>query len=209
MNKSDLLKLLESAHPTYNERVARVESGGIVKKWGMGVGEPLSIEPYRMEMLGVAPGRFLDARPKKISKNRYCYYFDGAGRVLARKEYSEPSETATKAWIVFWEFYDYLDEQILRYSYGSALDGLEDSPTLQRVACVDYEDGHVVRVGELFRKRLEYTEIHYSYEEERIRRIDIVWPEQGQRRRLTVQHDVDQLTIIEETPDGPECIYPK
>jgi hypothetical protein len=209
VTKSDLLKLLESAHPTYNERVARVESEGVVKKWGMGVGEPLSIEPYRMEILGIKPGRFLDAAPKKIAKNRYCYYFDATGRVLGRKEYSEPSEAATKAWIVFWEFYDHIDGQILRYSYGSALDGLEDTPTLQRVACVRCEDGRVVRVGELLRKRLEYTEIHYSYEEEEIRRIDIVWPEMDQRRILIVQHNADRLTIVEETPDGPECIYPE
>ena len=87
MTKSDLLKLLESAHPTYNERVARVESEGVVKKWGMGVGEPLSIEPYRMEILGIKPGRFLDAGAKKIANKAYCNLFCAAGRVVGRKEY--------------------------------------------------------------------------------------------------------------------------
>jgi len=39
VNKTDLLKLRESTHSTYNERVGRVESEGVVQKWGMGGGE--------------------------------------------------------------------------------------------------------------------------------------------------------------------------
>jgi hypothetical protein len=207
MKKKYLEKTLHTNADLYNVHLTTAESNAVEKKWGTGDGEPFSVEPYRMEILGISPGKFLDKPPKKITKNKYCYHIDGLGKIIARTEYSEPYGNQ---WIVYREFYEQTIDGIVRYSYGSAVDGQKDTPNLQKVALIEFKkNSQVNAVYEIFKKRLEYTETRYEYIDNAISKISTLWPDTGMTRSILVSNKDGQTFLHEVTPDGIDQIYPE
>lgn len=59
MQKDSLVKLLAACDGAYPRFLQKAKEKTKSQKWGTGVGVPWSLEPYRVEMLGIKPGRML------------------------------------------------------------------------------------------------------------------------------------------------------
>lgn len=207
MTKSALERALKENASAYDDKLRSAEANTSETRWAVG-GVPGDLEPLRLELLGMAPGRYLKNAPKKIATGALRCCFDARERIVSTTEYAERDDAGQ--WIVYREFFEYHDAQVLRFSYGSAVDGMPDSPTLQKVARIESDaSGRTTLVAELLFKRLEYTETRYTYCEDRVGEIHIRWPETRATRTITVAHDHDAIRLHELTPDGPEQIYPE
>ena len=207
MTKSALERALQENAASYHDKLKSADANTAEIRWAV-ASAPLALEPFRMELLGMAPGKFLKSAPKNIAAGRLRCCFDAQQRIVSTTEYAELDDAGQ--WLVYREFYEYLGAQVLRYSYGSAVDGMPDSPTLQKVAAIECDaQGRTTVVKEIFFRRLEYTETSYTYCETGIGEINIRWPETGAVRTITVKHDHGAISLHEITPDGLEQIYPE
>lgn len=207
MTKTALERALKENAGAYDDKLRSAEANTSETRWAVG-GVPGDLEPFRMELLGIAPGRYLKNAPKKIATGALRCCFDARQRIVSTTEYAE--RDGDGQWIVYREFFEYQDAQVLRFSYGSAVDGMQDSPTLQKVACIESDAmGRTTIVEEIRHRRLEYTETSYTYCEDEIGEIHIRWPETDATRTITVDRDHGAISLHEITPDGPEQIYPE
>lgn len=207
MNKETLVELMQERDLTYPAFLQRAEARTSSTQWGMGIGEPYSLEPYRMELLGIKPGRML----KKISKparNRFCYLFDDQRRIIYKIEYTSPNDH--KEWRHADDFYEHGEKYIFRYVFGSVVRDGEDAK-LHRIVCAELSNKRIIKTMQLERDDHEYTEEFYQYDaNQNIIGIRTVWPEMsGHQRIYKVLHETEVVRILEIDKDGETQIYPK
>ncbi|MCL2310496.1 MAG: hypothetical protein FWC42_09565 [Proteobacteria bacterium] len=177
MSKNSLVELLHERTGTYLDFLRNARANTASEKWGMGIGHPFSLEPYRMETLGIKPGRMLKKKSEP-AKGRYQYSYDSAGRVIHMCEYAEwGGPPGDKAWIKSDDFYEYPIDSAFRYVFGNTF---KDDPSseLTRIVQAHYENGLITKISQLENdETLEYTETLYSYDGNgKIIRIQTQWP---------------------------------
>jgi hypothetical protein len=197
MNKETLKKLLNERNFTYPQFLQRARNNTVSTQWGMGIGEPYSLEPYRMELLGGKPGRML----KKVSepaKNRYLYSFDKDGRVIHKLEYCFiGGPPGNKSWVHHDDFYEYFDDHALRFVFHSI--SHDDEPRdLTRVVWISFDKDRVKKYFQLENNNYEYTETSYFYDDDNIIKIITSWPEGPYPdRNYRIIHEPDSFRIVE------------
>jgi hypothetical protein len=210
MNKETLIKLMQERDLTYPDFLQRAKANTSSTQWGMGIGAPYSLEPYRMELLGIKPGRML----KKISKpapNRFCYSFDNQGRVIYKIGYASlGGPQSDQAWIHSDDFYEYEGKYATRYVFGSVFRGGEDAK-LHRIVCAELKNKKIIKTVQLERDNYEYTEEFYQYDNDgNIIDIRLMWPENLNHQRVfKILHETKGIRILEIDKDGETQIYPE
>ncbi|WP_322047674.1 hypothetical protein [Paraburkholderia sp. J67] len=210
MSKDALLELFHDRSGTYSTFLRTALESSVSEKWGEGVGAPFSLEPYRMEILGIKPGRML----KKLSepgKRRYHYFYNSDGKVIYARAYSEiggPPED--RAWMHADDFYEYDADSAFRYVFGNAFRENPDSK-LTRIVKVVYENGLPVREFQLESRNFEYTETNHSYDGSgNLIEIKIKWPDGPYPdRMLKIYHEIDGLKVFEIRDQREIPVYPE
>lgn len=208
MNKEELIALMEARDRKYPEFVAAVRREVATTRWGSGVGEPYTVEPYRMEVLGIKPGKMLK-KAAEPGPRKHCYSYDAAGQVIHRVEYEElGGSEKNRAWIHADDFYEYRDGQILKFVFGGVFGDGEDAK-LTRVACIKFAEGRVVSLAQLERRQFEYTETYYKYNDNAVSEIRIRWPEGPYPDRLIeVAGSGDEVKLFAIRDGARKQIYP-
>ncbi len=82
--KEKLEKLMKEYKSKSKELIEEAENNSIKKIWSQGIGDAFSIEPYRVELLGIKPSRILK-KAGEPGKNKHCYDLDKVGRIIHSK----------------------------------------------------------------------------------------------------------------------------
>lgn len=209
MNKETLVKLMQERDLTYPEFLQQAQKDTVSERWGMGIGEPYSMEPYRMELLGIKPGRMLK-KPSKPTRYRYCYSYDKDGRVIRMVEYSEMGGAPeNRVWLCGEDFYEYGDKCIIRYVFGNVSCGGEDA-SLDRIVWANTDGNKIIKTLQLENRSLEYTEECYSYDNDKIIEMHLRWPEGPYPGRdFRVFHESGGVRIMETWNNQEIQIYPE
>ncbi|WP_152608118.1 hypothetical protein [Burkholderia sp. A9] len=177
MKKDDLVELLHESDGAYSKFLRLAKENAKSEGWGTGAGSPFSLEPYRIEMLGVKPGRMLKGKSES-GPQRYCYSCDEQGRVIHMVAYGKlGGPPGSRDWMRSDDFYKYSESAATRYVYGNTFKENPDSQ-VTRVVRLSYVSGKVSGVFQLEKRSLEYTETNYSYDASgSIVGIVVKWPE--------------------------------
>lgn len=209
MNKEMLTQLMKERDLTYPEFLRRAQANTISTKWGAGVSEPYSLEPYRIEMLGNKPGRFLK-KGSEPAPNRYCYSYDDKGRVIHMVKYASlggPPEDRT--WIHGDDFYEYGDGYAVRYVFGNAFRESPESK-LTRIVWMEIDSGNVRKSLQLENEKYTYTETHYHYDGEEVDEIRDTWPYGPYPDRvLKITRGMEGIKIVEVRDRKEIPVYPE
>lgn len=210
MNKHELMAILTSKNSAYPEFAAIAAAQTSSIKWAFGIAPPFSLEPYRVELLGIKPGKMLKTASSP-GRNRHRYSFDSEGRVLHCVSYASRSgRPGQERWIHVDDFYDYAyaKDTIIRYVYGDVVDGGEDA-ALDRVVVVELKSGSVVRDWVLEGGELEYSKTEYLYVGGKVDEIRRTWPDAPERNsHFKLIHEKDGVRILERGARGETQIYP-
>jgi hypothetical protein len=209
MNKETLIQLMRKHALTYPQFLQRAQEKAVATQWGMGIGDPYSLEPYRMELLGIKPGRMLK-KPSKPAQNRYCYSFDKYKRVIHKIGYDElVGPPRDKVWLHTDDFYEYGDGYAIRYVFGGVYEGGEDAK-LDRIVWAEINGSKISKTFQLEDDH-EYTEESYFYDDSgNITNICLRWPECPQQGRdFKVLHESDNVKIFEIWQGEEVLTYPK
>ncbi|WP_155631406.1 hypothetical protein, partial [Burkholderia cepacia] len=161
MQKDSLVKLLAACDGAYPRFLQKAKEKTKSQKWGAGVGVPWSLEPYRVEMLGIKPGRMLKGESEP-GPRRYCYSYDDEGRVIHVVKYGKLIGPAdNRDWIRSDEFYEYFDGFVMRYVYDDTFREDPDSEMTRIVKFAIADDKNYVAF-QIEKDDLEYTETIYS-----------------------------------------------
>jgi hypothetical protein len=208
MNKEMLIKLMQERDLTYPQFLQQIQENTVSTRWGMGIGEPYSLEPYRMELVGIKPGRMLK-KPSKPAPNRYCYSYDKEGRVIHKVEHiGFGGPPGNKSWMHSDDFYEYGDGHVIRYVFGSFL--TEEEAKLDGIIWANVGDKKVHKTFRLNKWQCEYTEVSYSYDGGNVIGIRIQWPEGPYPDRvLKVLHESGDTVRILDISREEIQIYPE
>ncbi|MBN3824833.1 hypothetical protein G3O00_14555 [Burkholderia sp. Ac-20384] len=210
MKKESLVKLLSECDGAYPRFLQTAMENTKSRRWGTGVGAPWSLEPYRMEMLGIKPGRMLKGESEP-GPRRYCYSYDDEGRVIHVVKYGKlmgPAEN--RDWVRSDEFYDYSDGVATRYVYDDTFREDPDSEITRIVQFANINDG-VDKAFQIERDDLEYTETIYSRGSSGVvSNITVHWPDGPfPDRVLEVIGEGDSVTIFEIRDKEKIRVYPE
>ncbi|WP_420212040.1 hypothetical protein ACN8ZM_18945 [Burkholderia aenigmatica] len=210
MPKESLVKLLSECGGAYPRFLQKAIENTKSQRWGTGVGAPWSLEPYRMEVLGIKPGRMLKGESKP-GPRRYRYSYDNEGRVIHVVKYGKligPAEN--RDWMRSDEFYDYSDGVATRYVYDNTFRENPDSEVTRIVRLSAINDGFN-GAFQIEGDDLEYTETIYSRTTSGvINRITVQWPDGPfPDRVLEVIGEGDGVTIFEIRERGKIRVYPE
>jgi hypothetical protein len=213
MSKNTLLKILSDKNGRYLDFLRCAHADAASEKWGSGVGAPFSLEPYRMEILGIKPGKMLKIQSEP-GVRKYQYFYDSKGRVIYVRAYSKlggPPEDRT--WIHADDFYEYGADLAIRYVFGNTFRN-NPSSQLTRIVQVKYEDELIVKAFQLESRNLEYTETTYYYGDgddgAYIAKIEIKWPDGPYPDRvLKVDHKGGDVSIFELRDNRKIPVYPE
>jgi hypothetical protein len=176
--------------------------------WASGPGEPFSLEPYRMELLGIDPGKVIESEAQqKPAKVRLKYLLDEHGRVICRTEYAD-RDGKQGPWIVQHEFYECSDEAVHRYTFGTALEHAIEG-RLHRVTVLHLSGSQVTHAEDLYFKRQEYTRKTFEYEDSHCKAVTMTWPDTGRSRHFVATSTHGRIEIFEVENGQRERIYPE
>ncbi|POM17557.1 Uncharacterised protein [Burkholderia cepacia] len=210
MQKDSLVKLLAECDGAYPRFLQKAKEKTKSQKWGTGVGVPWSLEPYRMEMLGIKPGRMLKGESEP-GPRRYCYSYDDEGRVIHVVKYGKLIGPAdNRDWIRSDEFYEYFDGFVMRYVYDDTFreDPGSEITRIVKFAIVDDKNSVAYQIE---KDDLEYTETIYSRAATGgIKNITVHWPEGPfPDRVLEVVGEGAELEIFEIRDRVKLPVYPE
>ncbi|MPV67481.1 hypothetical protein [Burkholderia sp. BE17] len=207
--RDELINLLHESDGAYPMFLMRAKENTRSENWGAGVGVPFSLEPYRMEVLGVKPGRMLKHKSEP-GPRRYCYSYDDQGRVIHAVAYGKLGGTpGSLDWMRSDDFYEYSENAATRYVFGNTFRGNPDSQ-VTRVVRLNCVNGRVYGVFQVEKGSLEYTETTYSYDAVgNIVEIRIKWPEgRFPDRVLSVERGGSGVSIFEIRDQRRIPVYP-
>ncbi|CAI8695427.1 hypothetical protein BTK96_000342 [Burkholderia pyrrocinia] len=210
IGRNDLVNLLIESDGAYPKFLRRAKESTKSERWGCGVGAPLSLEPYRTEMLGVKPGRMLKGKSNP-GPRRYCYSYDDQGRVIHLVAYGKlGGPPGSQDWMRSDDFYEYSDNAATRYVFGNTFRENPDSQ-MTRVVRLSYVNGKVSSVFQVEKGNLEYTETTYSYDAVgNIVEIRVKWPEgRFPDRVLSVERGASGVKIFEIRDQRKISVYPE
>ncbi|WP_321954447.1 hypothetical protein [Paraburkholderia bannensis] len=213
MQKSDLINLLEANDRKYPVFLKKAKECTVSEKWGSGMGAPFSLEPYRMEMLGIKPGRMLKGKSEPGAR-RYHYMYDREGRVVHVVAYGKlGGDSDNKDWMKSDEFYEYSENFAFRFVFDNTFRENPESQ-LTRVVCIEYQTGQVKCAYQLEKRNLEYTESVYSYDDrsEAIVGITVKWPSGPYPNRVLRVDQGDghgDIKILEVRDQKETSVYPE
>lgn len=207
MNKKSLLSTFKKYENCYASLLKEAKAITNSTKWGAGALDPVSLEPYRIELLGEKPGKMLKG-PSAPAKNRFLYHYDNEGRVVYAINYAELGGPPNKKeWIHFDNFYKYGNNEVFRFVFSSVLGDKVDAK-LAKVIFIKTANNKVETVYCLDMPELEFTKTIYKYLGNGCISIDCTWPDGIYPTRKYMVEDGGE-NIFEVTDGVRERIYPK
>ncbi len=209
MTKDDLANDLKEHKGSYLRFLTEAERDCAKHRWGSGVGAPWSLEPYRLEMLGIKPGRMLkgDSEP---APRRYCLSYDSRDHVIHLVRYGKlAGPPDNRDWLRSDEFYKYSDRVAKRYVFGDTFRKNPDSE-LTRIVAFELLDKSTQIAYQIESDGLEYTETTYSLDaNSNYRNVTTRWPDgRYPDRNLEIVGSGLEVQIFEIRDDRKILVYP-
>lgn len=207
MNKEQLKSVYEKYKNSYADLIKDAKARGLEEQWGMGVNEPLSLEPYRIELLGFKRGKMLK-KASSPAPNRYLYLFDAEHRMVLKTEFLKKVGYGDE-WLHAEDIFTYEAGAAIRFQFGS-IRGDSTAAPLQRITYVAIKDGRVTNSYEYAAANEEYAETDYSYDGAQIVSVKMrLWYEMYTERQFKFVHEGKNLTILEVLASGEQLqTYP-
>jgi YD repeat-containing protein len=213
MDKYDLVELLEKRSCEYSVLLGNATKESVSEKWGSGVGAPISLEPYRIEILGIKPGRILKGKSEP-GVRKYKYEYDAKGRLIHVVAYGKLGGAAgSQDWMKSDEFYEYEGKFVFRYVFGNTFKDNKDSQ-LTRIISLEMLRERAVCAYQLEKRNLEYTRTVYTYDERSglMCRVVVEWPEgpyPDRVLRIEAGENSDDVKIFELRDQREIPVYPE
>lgn len=206
MNKDHLQGLFKKKI-SYPDLVNWAKSEYVSEQWGAGVLSSYYLSPYASELIGHPPGKMLKGSSKP-AKNRYQYFLDKEGRIICSIAYNK-AIPAPDNWIHTDEFFEYGADHAISCKFAST-GGADATAYLERITYASLEHGQVTKTYSLSDEG-EYVEMDYQYSDGKVIKIgQKMWYEILYIRNYELEHDGDEVKIIERKADGSvKQIYPE
>jgi hypothetical protein len=177
MDKNELIGILQ-ASKSYSEWIEWARQETVSDQWGMGIGDPWSLEPYVMETLGIKPGRMLKGKSEP-AKHRYHYFLDSQHRMIHEISFGQNFGTPDQPrWGCSDMFYRYGERDAIAYLFPRVINGRSSSP-VEVIHWFEMDGDRVLSVTSLNHKLSPqgYSTRTFTYENDKVVGIRCSWPE--------------------------------
>ncbi|MDR3413228.1 MAG: hypothetical protein P4L87_20130 [Formivibrio sp.] len=207
MNREYLQNIFKEKKSAYPDFVKQVQKESATEQWGAGVLGAYHLAPYASELIGHQPGKMLKG-PSTPAKNRYQYFLDKEGGIICSITYNK-AIPAPDNWIHTDEFFEHDADHAISYKFSS-IGGADLVADLERVTYATLERGQITKTYSLSDEN-EYVETDYQYQDGKVIKIEQkMWYEILYIRNFELEHDGDEVRIIERKADGHvKQIYPE
>jgi hypothetical protein len=182
-----LISIFDASRDSFHEKLRKAKEQSSTCIWASGPWDVITIESdlFRDQIHGIAPGKILQA-PSKLSKDTIIYHLDTLGRPTYKTLYANRSNNR---WIVYIDIYEYREESVIRYCYGSHFEDTDDLVDLQKIIEIMPPPPKPVQiVNEILEFQKECTTTAYTYDERGdIQEMITTWLSNGSKKIIKMQ----------------------